>query len=231
MPKEKDVMDGGPEDDPIEPDPNEPDDEQTKPNDDKKPVYVTQEQLQGFQTRQDKIFQMLEGLTKKSPAEPEKPSPKAGAIAGMTPEEFEQLFWDNPAAALEKYKASILTEIRTETGKTQSAQTFWNDFYSDNEDLKKDSDLVQLVLNQNMASLADLPVAEAKVKLADLTRQRILRYSGDNKGGDRKRVVVEGSQHRLPKDKPAEPEAPKTLGELIRARKAARRGNGKAMAT
>lgn len=246
-PKEDEVMRGGPEDD-LEQHEHEEEQEgqqqegegeegEETPPKKAEPVYVTQEQLGEFQQRQDRIFTMLESLTKKPGSEQqqqEQSAPAGKKMAGMTQEEFEQMFWDNPAAAFERYKEAILQDVRAEYSKTAGQQQFWSDFYTENDDLKQEDDLVRLVLNQNIGTLADMPVAEAKTKLADLTRQRILRYGGGDQqrgNGEKKKVFTEGSEHRIPREQKKEPENPKTLGELIRARKAVRRGGGKAVAS
>lgn len=211
-------------------------------NDENEPQFATREELQKFQQKQDQIFSMLQSLTK-PPAGGQQPqqetqqqsAPKKGQIAGMSAEEFEALFWDSPAQALDRYKQSIVQEVRGEQAKVSSQQQFWNDFYVEHQDLREDDDLVKLTLNANIGTLADMPVKEASAKLADLTRQRILKYSGGEKRGGNEngktRVFTEGGQHRMPPKKQEQPEAPKTLGELIKARKAARRGGGKAMAS
>lgn len=138
----------------------------------------------------------------------------------------ELIFKDTPNAIKllkEDIRKEITTELRGAYQKDMGEKDFWNEFYASHEDLKEDRDLVRATLASNMPALQDLPVSEASKKLADLTRARILRYKGGevDKKNDKK-TKVEGSGAPAPKAKA--PEAPKilSLGDVIRARRAAR---------
>lgn len=141
--------------------------------------------------------------------------------------DWEKLMFEDTPNAVKMLKEDIRREITTELRgayqKDMGEKEFWNEFYSSHADLKEDQDLVRATLGSNMTALQDLPVSEAAKKLADLTRARILRYKGgevDKK--NEKKPKVEGSG--APTGKGKTPEAPKilSLGDVIRARRAAR---------
>lgn len=138
----------------------------------------------------------------------------------------ELIFKDTPNAIKllkEDIRKEITSELRGAYQKDMGEKDFWNEFYAGNEDLKEDKDLVRATLGSNMVALQDLPVSEAAKKLADLTRARILRYKGGevDKKNDKK-TKVEGSGAPSGKQKAPEPPKILSLGDVIRARRAAR---------
>lgn len=156
-------------------------------------------------------------------ASPEPEKKKEGPVE----RDWEQLIFEDTKNAIkllrQDIRAEITSELRGEYQRDTSDRQFWSDFYAANEDLKTDDDLVKATLGKNMASLANLPVSEASKKLADLTRERILRYKGgevDKK--NLKKAKTEGAA--APGGRKPAPEAPKilSLGDVIRARRAAR---------
>jgi hypothetical protein len=164
-----------------------------------------------------------EQLRKQMP--PAQPKPVATPPAGKTKTAWSSLLFSNPDDAVEKIKAEAkaeaLEEIRGEYTKDQNAKKFWADFYRKNKDLEDDHDLVELTLNSNLNKLANVPVERAMKELADLTRERIIRYAGGVKGKTRK-TLVEGD--RGPPSRPApKPEAQvHSLSEVIRNRRKSR---------
>lgn len=156
-------------------------------------------------------------------------TPEPQKKAEQKPEErdWEKLIFEDTPNAIKMLKEDIRKEI---TGELRGAyqqdigeKEFWRDFYESHGDLKDDRDLVQATLGSNMKALQDLPVSEAAKKLADLTRARILRYKGGEvEKKNEKKTKVEGSGS--PGEKKQAPEAPKilSLGDVIRARRAAR---------
>lgn len=141
--------------------------------------------------------------------------------------DWEKLIFEDTPNAVKMLKEDIRKEITSELRgayqKDMGEKEFWTNFYSENEDLKGDRDLVSATLGSNMTALQDLPVSEAAKKLADLTRARILRYKGGevDKKNDKK-TKVEGSGAPLGKGKAPEPPKILSLGDVIRARRAAR---------
>lgn len=143
--------------------------------------------------------------------------------------DWEKELFENTPEAIKKLKAEIrgeiTTELRSEYRRDKGDSEFWAEFYAEHKDLIKDKDLVQLTLNSNMSTLGDLSVAEASVKLADLTRARILRYKGEERQKPGKKAVAEAgggaSGGRKKDDEPEKPEI-MSLGDILRARKAKR---------
>ena len=136
----------------------------------------------------------------------------------------ELLFTDtNQAVALLKknVREEITNELTSQYRRDKGETEFWTDFYKDHDDLKADDDLVRTTLQSHMAELADLPVKKAAAKLAELTRDRILRYTnGTTPKG--KKAVTEGASQPSGGKKVEQPSKPLTLSDIIRARKAKR---------
>lgn len=135
----------------------------------------------------------------------------------------EKLFQD-PKAVLAGLEDRIVSKVTTAlTGtykKDQGEREFWGDFYAKHPDLKADDDLVKATLQGNMSKLGGMPVSEAISSLAALTRDRISRYAKT----PRQRPQVESASP--PSPPPPKKEEPKvvTLSDVIRNRRAKRRG-------
>lgn len=175
----------------------------------------------------------LEGEISVLRARPASPEPEKRAPEPPKERDWEKLIFENTPEAIKLLKEDIRREItgelRTAYTKDMGEKEFWSEFYSTHEDLKGDRDLVQATLGSNMRALQDLPVSEAAKKLADLTRARILRYKGgETEQKNNKKTKVEGSGP--PGDKKPAPGKPEilSLGDVIRARRAAR-SKGKAV--
>lgn len=164
----------------------------------------------------------IEDLRRRTPVEP--------AVRNQ-PEAEEEPDWDellfkDPKAAMklhgERVAKSVREELRREYAQDQGTNQFWSDFYKDHPDLEGDDDLVQTMLNSNLAKLGGMPVKKAMDELADLTRQRIMRYSNGKGRRPGNRAVAEGASAPRP-GRPA-PAADKvvTLSDIIRNRKAKR---------
>lgn len=142
---------------------------------------------------------------------------------------FDEVDWEtelyrDPKETLRRYGEIVEQRVeRRLTAKYQQERgqsKFWEDFYRENKDLKKDHDLVQATLQSNMSALANIPVPEAMEKLADLTRERIMRYSGKTSG---RKARIEGNDPPQPRPQPREERTVVTLGDIIRNRREARR--------
>lgn len=127
----------------------------------------------------------------------------------VQPKDYDQLLFEDPKGAVERIKA----EIRSEYQAAENLKSFWRDFYRSNKDLSEDEDhdVAEMILQRNLQELARLPVDEAKEKLADLTRRKILMYQqrGKDQVDDgevpRTRVEIPSRQSRQP---PAEEKDP-----------------------
>lgn len=161
------------------------------------------------------------------------PAPAAQKKDAPVERDWEQLIFEDTKNAIkllrQDIRAEITTELRGEYQRDMSDRQFWDGFYRDNQDLKDDDDLVKATLGKNMQALAPLPVSEASKKLADLTRERILRYKGGEvEKKNNKKVVTEGSGGPGEKKPVKEESKILSLGDVIRARRAAR-SKGKAV--
>lgn len=145
-------------------------------------------------------------------------------------DDFDKLVFDDPRKAFQRFGDNLVKRITKELGgkyeTDQNQKVFWDDFYQKNDDLKEDRDLVQTVLQSNMQELADMPVEKASKRLAELTRERIARYS--QVPSVKKRPVTEGVNTGGGRRAPAKRETedqPKvtTLSELLRSRRAVHR--------
>lgn len=149
---------------------------------------------------------------------------------------WDQLLFSNPAEAVRRIKAEAVAEasqgLTAKYNQDQNTQKFWGDFFEANKDLSKDDkDLIELMLNKHLSELANIPVADAMKRLADLTRERLLRYAG---GGRRKggKAVAEGASVPTPKTPQAPPPRVTSISDVLKARAAARRkSRNKALAS
>lgn len=178
-------------------------------------------QLATQQAEVDALRRQIPPATPKAPAAPEKDP--------LDTTNWDQEIFSKPGEAVKKIveitEARVTAKLRGEYKKEQGTEKFWNSFYAKHKDLnrEKDHDIVEMTLNKNLASLANIPVDKALDQLADLTRDRIMVYAG---GKARKRPVVEGSSP--PQDrKPTEEAKPAgSLSEVLKRRKEKRRAVG-----
>jgi hypothetical protein len=141
-----------------------------------------------------------------------------------------ELFAD-PEGTMKKYgdhiEKKVEKRLRTEYQRDKGTSDFWRVFYEKHNDLREDADLVELTLNSNLSTLANMRVEDAYGKLAELTRDRIMRYAGDAVRSRGKKVRTEGAggpPASAPPIKKEEPASVTSLSDLLRSRKRQRRG-------
>lgn len=200
---------------------NGPETSSATPSADPKPPVAKPEwqtALDAMQAKLDAQDAELRRLKTAAPATPVAKPPKAEEV------DYEEMLFSNPNEAVKRIKDDLRREISGELTrsyqKDQSEKTFWTEFYKENADLKDDDDLVKAILSKNMADLGDLPVKKASERLAELTRDRIGRYTNKTKGSGR--AVAEGSTNGTRTAKTEEPPKPTTLSDIIKARRAKR---------
>lgn len=214
--------DPAPDDTPLDPNAQvDPDDEpeEEEPED---PLKALQKQLDDQKrTHADEMA----ALRRQIPPPQPKPTPEAPKGDET---DWDSLMFSNPkqAVALIKKQAKEETqaELRAEYNREQGTQKFWNSFYAKHKEFNRDQDhdLIELTLNSNLPNLANIPVTEALDKLADLTRDRILRYAGGKPRS--KKAVVEGAEPPTPRGPPrATDKRPASLSDVIAKRKDVRR--------
>lgn len=144
------------------------------------------------------------------------------------PEEidWEKALFEDPKGAVSKIIETTKKAVRAEYVQDQGRREFWNRFYAKHPDLEDSHELVQMVLNANMATLGNKSIPDAIRDLSALTRQKIASYiQGQGKNTRRtNRAQAEGGgpapqQRTAPRPENSEPQ---TLGSLIRKRRAAK---------
>lgn len=160
--------------------------------------------------------------------------PKVTVSGEPEPEpDWDKMLFADPKGALklhgERVAKQVTQDLRAEYQRDRGTTEFWNRFYGAHPDLRQDSDLVEIVLNSNLSSLANIPVEDAYMKLAELTRDRILRYAG-GAAKRRPKAQAEGAGGiRTPAPTP-EPESTNvtSLSDVLRGNRNRRRKAGAA---
>lgn len=133
--------------------------------------------------RMDRLERENQDLRRMIPPAAPKPTP---ALTEQG-DEFDAVDWDkelfaNPKDALKKAMTmtavSVEKKLRAEYQRDRGTSQFWDKFYAKHPDLRDDHDLVEVTLNSNLPDLANIRVDDAYTRLAELTRERILRYTG-----------------------------------------------------
>lgn len=168
----------------------------------------------------------LEELRKRTPPPtPKDPAPRPQADDFNWDEEL----FRNPRKTLEKHgqmvAEQVTKQLTSQYQRDRGTQKFWEEFYEKHPDLKQDHDLIEVTLNSNLSKLATMQVPDAIERLAELTRDRILRYAGGAAKSRTPRARAEGAKGTVSPTPPKEPEAPKILSisEILRKRKDDRR--------
>jgi hypothetical protein len=144
--------------------------------------------------------------------------------------DWEKELFANPKAAVRKMMdmagKRVAKQLRAEYQQDRGRTEFWSGFYDRHSDLRNDRDLVELILDRNLKDLADMPVEKGYDRLAELTRERILRYVG-SAGKLKSKARAEGaSPPSGKKGAPKEPEEEtvKSITDILKARARRRRG-------
>ena len=188
---------------------------------DPEPDEPDEDPLAGLTRQVEALRRDNEALKKQIP--PAQPKP-----AGDPPKDtdWNNLLFTDPKEAVKQIKKEareeITRELRGEYTRNESQRAFWRKFYTKNKDLRQDHDLVELTLNGNLGELANIPVETAMERLGDLTRQRILRYTGKAASNRGNKARVEGSGAPTPPRQTEEDNEPVRLSDIIKARRAKR---------
>jgi hypothetical protein len=148
---------------------------------------------------------------------------------------YEELLFTDPNEALRLHGEEVADRVTKQiTGayqQDQSRQIFWNDFYEDSPELKEETHIVRMVMEQHWDVLKDLKGKTVRKKLAELTQKEILRLANKQKGIGSKSgattTALEGDTQ--PATAPATEEdqeldhIPPTLNAAIRERNKKRR--------
>lgn len=183
-----------------------------------------EKELKSLRARLDKQDEELQQLRRHQapPAPAPAPPREIDIFEGID----EELFRD-PKGTLQKIVQAtedrVTRKLTTQYQRDRGTQKFWEDFYQKHSDLKGDHDLVEVTLNSNLAEMASMPAVKAMDRLAELTRDRILRYAGGNRAKAPKARAEGAVSPTPPKPTTEEPDKVVTLSSLIKARKDSRR--------
>jgi len=148
--------------------------------------------------------------------------------------DWDEMLFKDPKAALklhgERVAKSVERNLTKKYETDQSNTRFWSTFYEAHPDLKDDHDLVLATLNKHFSEVGGMRTDLAQEKLADLTRARILKYSG--KGGavpskKSSRARIEGAAEPRKKPVQPKPENVTSLSSVIKRRRELRYKRGK----
>lgn len=183
------------------------------------------DELAELKAKLERQEQELAQLKRQTP--PANPRPQVPQNSQEDEEpDWEQLLFDNPKEALklhaERVAKRVTNQLRGEYQQRENTKQFWSKFYEKHDDLKRDHDLVEITLQANLNELANVPVDKAMERLADLTRDRIMRYAGDK--GKARKAHAEGASPPSPTPTEPEPTSVTSLSDIIKARARKRRG-------
>jgi hypothetical protein len=139
-------------------------------------------------------------------------------------DDLAQLLFTEPQKAIAKIREQVGQEIEGKLTQKyvqdQNNIKFWSAFDERFPDLKGDRDMVEMLMNQNLSTLANIPVEDAMEKIAELTRSRIQRYTKSRPKGPR--PFAEGANPPMPPRQQEEDEKPPSLSDIVRRRRAAK---------
>jgi hypothetical protein len=184
-----------------------------------KPPSVTVESIQRDMLAMERRHaEEMAAIRRQNPPPREAPTPSTSS------EELSQLLFNDPKAAIAKIREEVGQEIETKLTRKytsdQNTQKFWNAFDDKFPDLKGDRDLVEMTMNANLSTLANIPVEDAMDRIAELTRNRIARYTKSRPKGPR--PFAEGASPPMPPRQQEEEEKPPSLSDIVRRRRAAK---------
>lgn len=223
---ERSVMSGFPEDgDEFSDGPSDP------PERPAAPPAPAPDPLAEMQTRLDRMSQEL-AETKRliPPAAPRQPDPTNAPRSAVDDVDWDKELFADPKGAIKKAisiaRQETAQELRAEYQRDRGTTQFWDKFYALHPDLRQDHDLVEVTLNSNLSTLANIRVEDAYTKLAELTRERILRYAGGERRKPKARVEGGTGTPATPAPAPVrEANEPTSMSDFIRARRMRRRAS------
>lgn len=106
-------------------------------------------------------------------------APAASKRAAQAVEKpISELIFEDPEKALELHEQRVIQKLKAEENRAKSEQAFWTDFYSKNNDLSADDDIVQFVVQKHMGELGHLHPDQASEKIAEYSRKALSRFRG-----------------------------------------------------
>ena len=212
--------------DPGESDPNLIDNQEDE-EDEETPRPTTLERLQQQVIDMQRTHgEQIESLRRQIPPDKRPAATPPSNTPEEDPEdaEMENLLFSNPKEAAKRIRTKAVAQAKAEMTamyqRDQNTQKFWTNFDKKYPDLAGDRDLVELTMNANLPILVNIPVEDAMKKVAELTRDRISRYT---QGRPRpKRAFAEGAQPPAARQPAAQETKIPSLSDIVRARRAVR---------
>lgn len=93
-------------------------------------------------------------------------------------EEMTRLMYDNPKEFISKLQDKLYEKVQKRESVKENQQTFWNDFYSKNPELKNKERAVQLIMKEKWEEVKGLNTNDAAKFLATETRNFIKETTG-----------------------------------------------------
>lgn len=199
--------------------------ENDPPVDPPPPVDPVVKQLQEMQAKLDRQAEEITQLRRATPP-PAVKEPQAPADDDI---DWDQEFFASPKKALARHaeivEKKVTDRLTAAYGRDRSTQAFWDQFYGKHPDLKTDHDLVDITLKSNLGEMSSMSVDKAMERLADLTRERILRYAGNNGKPRAPKPKAEGASSSGGGGKPTKPTEDKIMSitDIINRNKDRRR--------
>ena len=191
-----------------------------------KDLEVTPETAEALRLREEEFQRRLSeqgaelGRLRQT-AQPPKPVKKV---------DYDTLLFESPQQAIDSLREEIKQEVFQVIGSAyqndQNIRAFWGAFYQENPELSDAHDLVELMLNANLQSWAELPVSVARQRLADAVREKVHKLAkvyGTKVDSEGKAKAIDSSASRQRREAPPV-EGPVTIASILRKRKAARQG-------
>ena len=181
------------------------------------------------------LRKLIEQRVPEPQSEPEPDDPLVGV--------GDRLF-DNPDATVQEIVAAAVAKAMEQTEKKftdltaqqqQQAQQqqFWDSFYRDNNDLRREDDhwIVSAVGQEFAGELDPMPISQAKERLAELTRARILNIAKRGQSSNQARPVEAASPPTQTQEGDQEPQVHGSLTDTLKAKRAKRIAAKRAQAT
>jgi hypothetical protein len=112
-----------------------------------------------------------------SQAQPAQVQATTKAVAN-TDKPISELIFEDPERALALHEERVIQKLKAEETRVKGEQQFWTDFYSKNNDLNGESDLVDFVVQKHMGELGHLHPDQAAEKIAEYSRKALVRFRG-----------------------------------------------------
>lgn len=167
--------------------------------------------------------------TKPAPVAPAEPKPTAPATVKKRLEDLEDadlipLVIGSPKELVTRLKGELREEYQAAENNRKAMDKFWVDFWDQNKELKPFENIVKMVMDGNLRTLAPMSMSDAATELAKLSRNTVLTINKDafqKKKDPAARAIVEGagtSAAAAPKNEEQQNQKKGSLTSMIKER-------------